>query len=283
MLPYRLKPDEVPGKAVVAIISCGLLVCAAGTGVALSAGDGPVDQPAPVWVCVDIRPGLCPNHLRVESPLTVPIAIMGTMSFEIGRVDPVTVRLSREGVAAEIEPAGFAYADVGTPLVGGLCACHNLRGDGIDDLEFYFPIGDLVATLGLEEHSGEMIELSLTGKLMTGEAIRGVDCAVVLSGRSDDEELGREVCMLTWTGEGSDAGEFKFAYSTAVSDRVTFAIHDVRGRVVAELANMDMAPGIYTATWDGTCLDSQKAPAGVYFARVSNSLASDMKKIIMPQ
>jgi hypothetical protein len=283
MVPYRMRPNEVTGKAVAAILSLGLLVCAAGTGWAASAGDGPVGESKPVWVSVDIRPGLCPNHLRVQSPLTVPIAIMGTMSFEIGQVDPVTVRISREGTAVEIEPAGFAYADVGTPLVGGLCACHNLRGDGIDDLEFYFPIRDVVAALGLEEHSGEMIELSLTGKLMTGEAIRGVDCAVVLSGPWDDENLGREVCMLTWTGEGSDAGEFKFAYSTAVSDRVTFAIHDVSGRVVAELANMDMAPGIYTAIWDGTCLDSRKAPAGVYFARVSNSLASDMKKIIMPQ
>jgi hypothetical protein len=283
MVPYRMRPNEVAVKAAAAILSLGLLVCSAGSGWAASDGDGPVDEPEPVWVSVDIRPGLCPNHLRVESPLTVPIAIMGTMSFEIGQVDPVTVRISGEGTAVEIEPAGFAYADVGSPLVGGLCACHNLRGDGIDDLEFYFPIRDIVAAIGLEEHSGEMIELNLTGRLMTGEPIRGVDCVVVINGRWDDEDLGEAICMLTWAGEAADAGEFKFAYSTTVSDRVTFAIHDVRGRVVAELADMDMAPGIYTAIWDGTCLDSRKAPPGVYFARVSNGLASDMKKIVMPQ
>ena len=81
---------------------------------------------------------------------------------------------------------------------------------------------------------------------------------------------------------GPTPGNLMFAYKTMVSDRVTFAIHDVRGRVVAVLNNMDMAPGIYTAMWDGMNRNKEKAPAGIYFARVSNSLASDIKKVTIP-
>jgi flagellar hook assembly protein FlgD len=78
-------------------------------------------------------------------------------------------------------------------------------------------------------------------------------------------------------------GNFKFGYYTTVSDRVTFMIHDIQGRVVAKLTDMDMAPGIYSAIWDGKGSDSQKAPPGIYFARVCTSMASDIQKITVTQ
>jgi hypothetical protein len=237
------------------------------------------DEPIPIQICVDIRPGLCPNHLRIESPLTIPIAIIGTVGFEMGQIDPSTIRLTRQATDAAIEPLSWEYADVGTPLIGGRCACHELRGDGIDDLEFRFLIGDVVTAFGLEGHTGELFELNLTGNLMTGEAIEGTDCAVVISGLCEDEYLGDEVGMLMCRAEPPDAKEFKFTYFTTVSDRVTLAVYDVRGRVVATLLDMDLAPGIYTAIWNGMSHDEKRVPAGDYFARVNNSLASETRKI----
>lgn len=247
---------------------------------ALAGADEPTD-PSPIPVSVDIRPGLCPNHLRLESPLTIPIAITATLDFEIERIDPLSVRLTREGFAEELEPARWAYADVGTPVVGGLCACHKLRGDGIDDLEFHFSIEDIVRAFDLPDSSGETIELSLKGKLVTGEAIAGSDCAVLLSGVFEDERTGDEIYMLTRESENPRSGPFKFAYHTMVSDRVTFAIYDLKGRTVAVLNDMDMSPGIYTAIWNGLTGDKEEAPAGIYFARVNNSLASDITKITL--
>jgi hypothetical protein len=240
-------------------------------------------QSGPMRIYVDLRPGLCPNHLRIASPLQVPMAIMGTMSFEVQRIEPATVRLSREGIDAEVAPAGWAYADVGTPLVGGLCACHKLRGDGIDDLEFHFSIEDIVSILDLEGHSGETLVLTLSGRLMTGEPIEGKDCAMVISGPPDGEEPGIEVWTPALVEDESPRGYFKFAYHTTMTDRVTFSIYDVQGRLVAKLNDMDMAPGLYTAKWDGICGNREAAPAGIYFARVSNSLASDMKRFTVPQ
>jgi hypothetical protein len=220
--------------------------------------------------------------MRVESTIEIPIAVLGTTDFEVGEVDPATVRLSREESATEVEPLGWRYADVGTPLIGGVCACHKLRGDGIDDLEFEFLIEDLVVAFDLESHSGEIVPLVLVGNLMTGEAIEGVDCAFVVCGDWFAEEFGKEIGILGDTLEGPSGPPLEFTYYTAVSDRVTFAIYDLRGNMVAKLQDMDMAPGIYSAVWSGMDLEQREVPAGVYFARIFNSWASDTRKIVLP-
>lgn len=282
------------GAALATLGLAGLVLCLAG-GPSASAGTvradaereiaAAVGESAPVAVSMDIRPGLCPNHIRVGSPLAIPIAILSTVSFDAGDVDPGTVRLYRDGVTAEVQPAGWTYEDVGTPVVGGLCACHKLRGDGLDDLEFFFSIESIVDSLGLASNSGDIVPLTLGGRLMTGEPVEGVDCAVIISGQWDSEEFGSEVGLLADAAgaavAGAGLGKFRFTYYTTVSERVTFAIHDTGGRVVAMLNDMDMAPGIYNATWNGRAEDRQEVPAGIYFARVSNSVASETRKFII--
>jgi hypothetical protein len=247
----------------------------------------PIAQTA-IEINIDIRPGLCPNHLRLESALTVPVAVLGTVDFEVFRVNPATVRISRDGQEGEVKPAGWAYADVGTPLIGGLCACHKRRGDGLDDLEFSFRISDLVDALALEDQAGKTIPLTLSGTLETGETFEGVDCAHLISGYWPGDESGDEIGLLVSVDEQRGAenppggGHLKFAYFTTVSDRVTFMIYDISGRKVAKIHDMDMPPGIYNAVWDGTDSDSLDVAPGVYFARVSNSFASDTRKIELP-
>lgn len=241
----------------------------------------------PIAVNVDIRPGLCPNHIRLESPLAIPIAILGAVDFELDLVDPRSVRLSREGVDGAVEPSGWTYEDVGTPLVGGLCACHKLRGDGLDDLEFWFSIEDIVAALELEGSTGQIIPLRLTGSFTTGEGIEGVDCALVIRGRWAHEEFGAEVGLLPDTDREQEAESgprvHRFTYYNTVSERVTMAIYDTKGRVVARLNDMDMAPGIYSATWNGRNENREEVPPGIYFARVNNSVVSDTRKFVVSQ
>ena len=277
------RPARLAGSIAAVILTLAIVVCTIGVIQVALAGDEVEGEPILVSVYMDIRPGLCPNHLRLESPLTIPIAILGTMDFEVAQIEPGTVRLSRDGTPAEVKPVSWAYDDVGTPVIGGLCACHKLRGDGLDDLEFNFSIDDVAETLGLDRRSGETIQLVLSGSLVTGEDVRGVDCVDVISGLWADGEMGDEIGMLPHVGEESVVGPFDFAYYTAVSDRVTFAIYDIQGRVVAELVDMDMAPGMYKATWDGSMGNREKAPPGIYFARVNNSWASDTRKITVLQ
>ena len=264
----------VTRTALLAVLGASALLGCALPAVAVSAAESTAEP-----ISVDIRPGLCPNHLRIDSPLTIAIAITGRTDFEAAGVDPSTIRLTREGFAQEVQPLGWTYADVGTPVVGGLCACHKLRGDGIDDLEFEFSIRDIAKAFDLDSLDGRLVELTLKGNLTTGEEITGSDCALVITGLWEDEDLGRELTLLAVPHGDATPGEYRFAYKTTVSDRVTFAIYDVSGRVVAVLNDMDMAPGIYTATWNGQGQDKQEAPAGIYFARVSNSLASDIMRV----
>lgn len=282
VLALLARPGSLPSLAG-GFLSLAALACAVGICPVAPVVAGPAEDPMLTSVVVDIRPGLCPNDLRVESPLTVPVAILGTMSFEVANIDPGTVRLSRAGVAGQVEPVGWAYKDVGIPLVGGRCACHELRGDGLDDLELYFRIADLTATLGLGGHIGETVPLVLSGALMTGEGIEGIDCATVISGPWQGEESGDDIWILAHARDEAAAGGFRFSYCTAVSDRVTFAIYDVTGRMVARLIDMDMAPGIYHTMWNATDHNSLKVPPGTYFARVSNSWASDTRKIMVLQ
>ena len=282
MVPHQTILAQMTGRLtpfVCMILVSILLGLLASAGIADA---GAAEQP-PMRVYVDLRPGLCPNHLSIASPIQIPMAIMGTMSFEVQQIDPTTVRLSRDGIDAEVAPAGWAYADVGTPLVGGLCACHKLRGDGIDDLEFHFTIEDIVRTLALEDHAGETLPLSLSGKLMTGEPIEGIDCAMVVGDGPEDQPPPIQVFVPASQPEEAAQGHLSFAYHTTVADRVTFAIYDVRGRLVTTLNDMDMAPGLYTAKWDGTGHNSEQVPSGIYFARVSNSLTSAMAKFMIPQ
>jgi hypothetical protein len=269
------------GPAISVSLALAFLVCPLVPRFSLPAIAEPAPESTDLVLSVDIRPGLCPNHLRIESPLTIPIAITGRADFEVAQVDPASIHLCREGFARQLEPISWAYADVGTPIVGGLCACHKLRGDGIDDLEFQFSIQDIAAAFDLAARAGDLVELTLRGNLTTGEEVEGSDCAMVITGLWEDDDLGKEVYLLAMPQGEAPPGEFKFAYQTTVSDRVTFTIHDVRGQVVAVLNDMDMAPGIYTATWNGLGPTKEEAPAGIYFARVSNSLASDIMKVTL--
>jgi hypothetical protein len=245
------------------------------------AGDSPTDVPVPLSMAVDIRPGLCPNHLRLDSPLTIPIAVLGTMDFDVANIDPETVRLSRDGLAGECAPASWAYADVGIPVIGASPECNRPRGDGLDDLELRFSIQDLATTLGLRGHIGETIPLTLTGKIVTGQGIEGFDCVMVIAGPWGDGERSDEIGILPQVGDEPSASQLDLAYYTNTSDHITVTVYDARGRVVAELVDADRAPGIYQVTWDGTGQDGQEVAAGTYFARVSNSWTGTTKRLVL--
>lgn len=280
---HLLKSSSSVSRVLPCILALILPLCATGMSSVTFAGTDAPEESEALQIFVDLRPGICPNHLRTESPLTVPIAVLGTMDFEVAWLDPGSVRLSREGTVGEVKPVSWIYKDVATAAIGGVCACHKLRGDGLDDLEFYFENRDLVKVLELGGHSDELVPIIMTGSLMTGEAVEGIDCAMVISGIWREDDFGDEIGLFPHIGDEPSVGSFKFGYYTTVSDRITFTIHDVHGGVVAELANMDMAPGIYSAIWDGNSSDRQKAPPGIYFARVCTGMASDTQKITVRQ
>jgi len=65
--------------------------------------------PQAVVVPVDVDPGTCPNTVNAKSRGKIRIALLGTASVPVSRIDPASIRLS--GVA----PDKMDYSDVGTP------------------------------------------------------------------------------------------------------------------------------------------------------------------------
>ncbi|MCK4791977.1 MAG: hypothetical protein KAV87_50055 [Desulfobacteraceae bacterium] len=134
-------------------------------------------------VYVDIKPGSCPNPLNTKSKGVLPVAILGTVHFDVTEIDPASVALTREGYDV-VSPIRWSYEDVATPFEGELCDCHDLNGDGHVDLTLKFDIQEVVDVLGLDSFPDETIPITLIGNLMSengeGLAIIGSDCIWVL-------------------------------------------------------------------------------------------------------
>ncbi|MBW2570647.1 MAG: PQQ-like beta-propeller repeat protein [Deltaproteobacteria bacterium] len=134
-----------------------------------------------VPVFVDIKPGSCPNPLNVnvKDKGVLPVAVLGTMDFDVTTIDPSTIKLTREPVDCFVQPIRWSCEDVATPFEEELCDCHDLNGDGYMDLTLKFVTQEVVSCLALEELAGKTIPLTLTGNLKeenSGTPIIGEDC-----------------------------------------------------------------------------------------------------------
>ena len=143
-------------------------------------GDGIGNVCDEIVVPVDIKPASCPNPIRLREIGIVPVAIMGTVDFDVKQIDPATIRLYREGTPGEVAPLRWSYYDTGGPFAGELCDCQGLILDGIKDLALKFDSNAVVKNLRISEVLGQTIPLTITGKLKDSTPIEGKDCVRVL-------------------------------------------------------------------------------------------------------
>jgi hypothetical protein len=71
---------------------------------------------------------------------------------------------------------------VATPFEAEPCDCHDLSGDGLDDLSMKFATLDVVAALELwDSAGGDEVELVVTGALLDGASfVTNSDCIVIV-------------------------------------------------------------------------------------------------------
>jgi hypothetical protein len=132
-------------------------------------------------VPVDIKPQACRNPLHVAAQGVLPVAILGTTTFDVTRLNVATVRL--EGV----RPLRSAREDVATPFVPFIGKrnsfdCTTQGPDGFLDLTLKFDNQAVAAALGAVT-DGEVRVLHLTGSLLPafgGTPIAGEDVVVIL-------------------------------------------------------------------------------------------------------
>ncbi|MCZ6851369.1 MAG: integrin alpha, partial [Planctomycetota bacterium] len=178
---------------------------------------------------LDIKPGSCPNSFNRNSHGVLPVALLGTDTFDVAQVDISSIRLSRaDGVGGNVTPhegppgPHSVFEDAATPFGGQLCDCHELEGDGFTDLSMKFKTDDVVAALQLNDlPAGDLVELVVSGNLLDGTPFSGRDCirlvppgtgAGLLGVGSNVPGVFIDVTPLDGTLDGGGFANFERAY-----------------------------------------------------------------------
>jgi hypothetical protein len=133
-----------------------------------------------VPVAIDIRPGSCPNPVSMNARGVIPVAIVGSETFDVAQVDPASVRL--EG---RLSPLRWSMEDVASPFVPvqeDAYDCTEEGPDGYQDLTLKFDNQELVAPGQGQVEVGDVYRLTVTGNLKDeygGGAIEGHDVVVI--------------------------------------------------------------------------------------------------------
>ena len=129
-------------------------------------------KPAPI-IAVDIKPASCPNPLNVKSKGVLPVAILGSESFDVTTIDATSIRLKGVG------PVRHSFEDVAAPALDiADCNCVEDGPDGFIDLTLKFKTQEIVETLG-EVEKDDVVTLELTGVLFDETPIEGADCILI--------------------------------------------------------------------------------------------------------
>jgi hypothetical protein len=153
--------------------------------------EGDIPDPE-IEVEIDIIPGECPNKFIMWKDGPQKVAILGEADFDVSRIDPASIVLTREGYVTSVAPYKFSYEDVGTPFAGEPCGCHDLHEDGHVDLDLKFDTQALIEAFELDSlENGDTISLILTGNLAEeegGTKIIGSDCITIKKKKEKDKE-----------------------------------------------------------------------------------------------
>jgi hypothetical protein len=152
----------------------------------------------PEIASLDIKPGSCPNPVNPKSKGVVPMAVVGTDAFDVTQIDFDSLELMRaDGVGGAVTPRvrdrgqSYTIEDVATPFEGELCDCHELVGDGIDDLGMKFSTPELAEAFELDSvHPRTPVMLTLRGTLLDGTEFEVSDC-IIVPGRSEEQGQAR--------------------------------------------------------------------------------------------
>jgi hypothetical protein len=217
---------------------------------------------------LDVKPGSCPNpfnrHLFEWTEGTIvnkggvlPVAILGTASFDVDDIDVSTILL--EGVAPLSQGGGPTVDDVSAPPVnGGGCQCTDAGPDGWDDLKMKFRSLDIAAAIGDSEDDSRV--LTLTGQLLNGTPFEASDCIKIVGGGNlrAFEHGPQTVLMPAVPNPFNPVTQISF--SIPESQHVRLAVFDVSGRLVDVLEDGVIEAGDHTVEWDAKGVSS-----GVYF------------------
>ena len=132
---------------------------------------------------MDIKPGSCPDPINVGARGVVPVALVGTDSFDVSSVDLGSLLFSRaDGVGRSVAPLersilDATIEDVAAPFTGTGRECHPRGGDGEMDASLKFSHVEMADALELWTVADRtVLTLVLSGRLRDGAPFAATDC-----------------------------------------------------------------------------------------------------------
>jgi hypothetical protein len=127
-----------------------------------------VEEVADLTAAIDVKPGGCPNPFNVKAKGTLPVAILGTTSFDVTDVNASSVTLAGVMNGPQSPSAG----DVGTPygmMPMDCMDCNASGADGFADWTFFFASPDVTTAIGMVD-DGDCHNVMLRGRLVSNGA-----------------------------------------------------------------------------------------------------------------
>ena len=118
-------------------------------------------------VVLDVKPGSCDNPVNINSNGVLPVAILGSDSFDVNDIEITSLRM------IGVEPLRSSIEDVAS-----IEYCDG-SSDGITDLTLKFDTEEIAEAMGNVE-DGEDFLLTLTGELEDGTKFQGEDGIIIL-------------------------------------------------------------------------------------------------------
>ncbi|HOD65414.1 MAG TPA: FlgD immunoglobulin-like domain containing protein [candidate division Zixibacteria bacterium] len=245
--------------------------------------------PAYREVSLDIKPGSCPNPLNLVGPsdngkAVLPAAVLGAPDFDVRTINPPTLALG----GAEV--VRWSYEDVGRPKADpyDTCACHEYGPDGYMDLTLKFYRAEVAPAVSFAA-DGDYAPLVLTGSLLDGTPLSGVDCVRVQRGGRPEGNSGggptgkvqapADFALANHPNPFNPSTQITFALPQA--GPVTLRVYDVQGRLVRTLANGPFDAGVHSVEWNGTDGTGSAVASGVYLYRLSAGETVVTRKMIL--
>jgi hypothetical protein len=227
-------------------------------------------------VTIDIKPGSDPNPINCKgNPGVVPVAVLTTDTFDALTIDHTTVRFG-PGEAAEIHVRkGLTLNGNGAVSLKSTSGAPKRHEEDVDhdgdiDLVFHFARAETGIVCG-------DTEVVLTGQTYDGQSVFGSDAIqTVPNGDVDPEPDG-----IVQISPNPFNPATSIAFVVSEPQQVTVRVYDVRGQLVAELADGAYPVGQHQLEWRGRDTSGRVVSSGLYFFRVDRGGQVEIRKALL--